>query len=271
LLRVLFNTPRPHVQGGPATHLPLLRAALERYVELEDFQHGRATDNETTLRKCMRTAINLVSVESKILRRRPDLIHVNSAFDARSILRDMPLALLAQRHNIPLLLKVHGSWSEFIRPTGNPVELAKRILMRNISLLAVLSTAEKAEFEHFLPRLRGRVCVVKNIISEAFLNAERNESEEPVVLFASRFIKKKGPFYLLEAVPSIVERIPGTRFIFLGDGPDAAAFDVAVRHRRMSSRVQRLGNVSGDKIAAWYTRGRGYLFFPLFSLKACRW
>jgi len=31
-------------------------------------------------------------------------------------------------------------------------------------------------------------------------------------------------FYLLDAVPSIVERIPNARFVFLGDGPDAATF-----------------------------------------------
>ena len=260
MLRILFSTPSPHVHGGPATHLPLLRATLERYVHLESFQHGRATDDETALRKCMRTAVNLASVESKILRRRPDVIHVNSAFDARSILRDTPLTLLARRHGIPLLLKVHGSFSEFIRPIRNPVEFAKRILIRNISLLGVLSSVEKAEFEHFLPELRGRTCVVKNVISDDFLKAERRESEEPLVLFASRFLKEKGPFQLLEAVPAILDRIPNTHFVFLGDGPDAAAFDVTVSNQKMSLFVQRLPHVSRREMAAWYTRSWVFLF-----------
>ena len=192
------------------------------------------------------------------------MIHVNSAFDERSIFRDTPLALLAGRHGIPLLLKAHGSFSEIIRPTRKSVEFAKRILIRNISLLCVLSAAEKAEFEWFLPELRGRVCVVKNVISETFLKAERCESEQPLVLFASRFLKKKGPFQLLAAVPSIVERIPNARFVFLGDGPDASAFDAEVSSRRMSALVNRLPNVSRDDIAAWYTRSWVFVFPTFF-------
>jgi len=264
MLRVFFNIPSPHLRGGQATCLPPLRTALERYVQLEAFDHGRAAEDETTAYKCLRTVLNLASAEVKILSRRPHVIHLNSAFDTRGILRDIPLVLLAVRHRIPLLLMAHGSLSEIIRPTRATVQLAKRVLVNNISLLCVLSAAEKAEFEDFLPGLRGRVWVVKNVISETFLNAERHESEKPLVLFASRFVKEKGPFYLLDAVPSIVERIPNARFIFLGDGPDAAAFDAAVRDRRMSTLVRRLGNVSQREIAAWYTRSWAFVFPTLF-------
>ena len=264
LLRVFFNTPNPYLRGGPATHLPLLKSALERYVKLEAFHHGRAADNETTLRKCVRTAANLAAVESKILRRRPDVIHVNSAFDARSVLRDAPLALLVGRHSIPLLLKVHGSFSEIVRPTRPVVEFAKRILIRNISILCVLSAAEKAEFEYFLPELKGRVCVVKNVISGTFLKAERCESDDPVILFASRFLREKGPFHLLEAASSIVERIPNARFVFLGDGPAAPAFDAEIHNRRVSSFVQRLPSVSRHEITSWYTRSWVFVFPTLF-------
>jgi glycosyltransferase involved in cell wall biosynthesis len=176
----------------------------------------------------------------------------------------MPLALLAGRHGIPLLLKTHGSSSEIVRPTRKTVEFAKRILIRNISLLCVLSAAEKAEFEHFLPEVRGRVCVVKNVISETFLKSERCESDEPLVLFASRFVKEKGPFQLLEAVSSIVVRIPKVHFVFLGDGPDASAFDAEVSSRRMSALVQRLPYVGRHEIAAWYARSWVFVFPTLF-------
>jgi hypothetical protein len=77
MLRVLFNSPNPSLRGGPATHLPLLRSALERHVHIEPFRHGRAKDDETSARKIGQTAANLASLECKILRRRPDLIHLN--------------------------------------------------------------------------------------------------------------------------------------------------------------------------------------------------
>ena len=263
-MRILFNTPNPQLHGGPATHLPLLKAALERYVQLEQFRHGRASDRETIARKVVQTATNLAAVECRILRRRPDVIHVNSAFDARSIVRDTPLALLAAAHRIPLLLKAHGSFSEVIRPTQWVIETAKRILIRNISLLCVLSSAEKQEFEEFLPELKGRVSVVKNIISDRFLNAKRCESEEPLVLFASRFLKEKGPFDVLDAVPTIVARIPRARFVFLGDGTDAAAFDGEIEKRQLYKYVQRIPHADRDEITSWYTRAWVFIFPTVF-------
>ncbi|MDQ2839650.1 MAG: glycosyltransferase, partial [Acidobacteriota bacterium] len=90
-------------------------------------------------------------------------------------------------------------------------------------------------------------------------------SHEPLVLFASRFLKEKGPFHLLDAVPSIVERIPSACFAFLGDGPDASAFDAEIRNRGMASRVQRFPHVNRDEIAAWYARSWVFVFPTLFS------
>ncbi|MFL6354907.1 MAG: glycosyltransferase family 4 protein [Bryobacteraceae bacterium] len=245
--------------------MPLLEAALARYVQIEPFRHGRATDDETITYKIYQTTRNLASVESKILRRRPDVIHVNSAFDARSIIRDAPLASLARWHDIPLLLKVHGSFPEMIKPTRKRIEFAKRPLIRNISALCVLSAAEKAEFESFIPQLKGRVWVAKNVISQSFLNAERCESGQPLVLFASRFLREKGPFDLLDAVPSVLERVPNAQFVFLGDGPDAPAFDAEIHSRRLTSRVERLPHVGRDEITTWYTRSWVFVFPSLFS------
>ena len=261
--RILFNTPSPFLHGGLATCLPLLQSGLERYVEIETFRHGAVANNETVLWKCVRTALNLASAGIKIFSRRPDVIHVNSAFDNRSIVRDIPLALLAARHGIPLLLMAHGSHPETISDTRRSVEFAKQLLVRNVSLLCVLSTSERDEFENFIPQLKGRVCVVRNVISDLFLNTTRCESDDPLVLFASRFIRKKGPFQLLAAVPSITQHLPTVRFVFLGDGPDAAEFDNEVRARRLGSVVQRLPYAGRDEIAAWYSRA-WVLVFPTF-------
>ena len=263
MLRVLFNTPSPTLQGGLATCVPLLQNGLEPYVQIKTFQHGGVSDEERVVRKCARTAIGLAVTEYKILRCRPDVIHVNSAFNERSILRDTPLAMVAAGHGIPLLLMVHGSFPEVIERARNGVELAKRVLIRSLSLLCVLSQAEKDEFESLLPQLRGRVRVVKNVIAEQFLDTPRHESSEPIVLFASRFVEKKGPFQLLKAVPLITTRLPKARFVFLGDGPEAARFDQEVRDRLLGTVVRRLPYAGRDEIAGWY--GRAWvLAFPTF-------
>jgi glycosyltransferase involved in cell wall biosynthesis len=261
MLRVLFNTPSPSLQGGLATCVPLLQKGLESYVQLDTFQHGGVSERETVFTKFWRTIFNLARTEFKLLRKRPDLIHVNSAFDRRSILRDTPLAVLAYMHRIPLVLMVHGSHAEFVRPTNSTLDWIKSILVRTVSSVCVLSTAEKEEFEQFMPEVKGRVCVVKNVIADLFLNTSRLEARDPLVVFASRFIKRKGPFQLLKAVPSITALVPTTRFVFLGDGPDAQAFDEEVRSRGLNGIVDRIPYVSRDEISAWYSRA-WVLVFP---------
>jgi glycosyltransferase involved in cell wall biosynthesis len=263
MLRVLFNTPSPTLQGGLATCVPLLQSGLEPYVQLDTFQYGGVSERETVFTKFWRTIFNLARAEIKLLRKRPDLIHLNSAFDRRSILRDAPLAILAYLHRIPLVLMVHGSHAEFVRPTTRTFDWIKSVLVRSVSLVCVLSTAEKAEFEQFMPELKGRVRVVKNVISDLFLNTSRSETPDPLVLFASRFIKRKGPFQLLAAVPSINAGVPTARFVFLGDGTDAQAFDEEVRRRELSGIVERISYVSRDEISTWYSRA-WVLVFPTF-------
>jgi glycosyltransferase involved in cell wall biosynthesis len=111
--------------------------------------------------------------------------------------------------------------------------------------------------------LTGRVRVVKNVIPALFLDAPRREFEDPLVLFASRFVRMKGPFQLLEAVPSIRRCFPTAKFVFLGDGPDAPEFDGEIRRRGLTHSVQRIAHVTRHELARWY--GRAWvLVFPTF-------
>ena len=131
-------------------------------------------------------------------------------------------------------------------------------------MMCVLSKAEKEEFEELLPELQGRVSIVKNIIADHFFHAKRIESHEPLVLFASRFLEKKGPFHLLKAVPSIVARVPSTRFVFLGDGPDAAAFDVEVEKRDVRKYVRRVAHAGREEMSDWHSRAWVFVFPTMF-------
>src|SRR5215470_7482015 len=108
-IKVLFSCPNPTLHGGPATHLPVLEKELYKYVRLETFTYYRKTDTETFMNKIVARSKDLMDLHKKILTFRPDLIHHNTAFDRIAFLRDAPLAWLAAYHNIPTLLKMHGS------------------------------------------------------------------------------------------------------------------------------------------------------------------
>lgn len=260
-MKILFNTPNPALEGGPAKHLHLLAQSLERSVEVLPYEYGRKHDRESIVEKVLGRVVDLVRVRTLIRATGPDLVHHNSAFDARSILRDAPLVWLCRRLRVPLFIKVHGSHTESFGDLGPVMNLLRGYFVRNVTHLGVLSALEKGEFESAWPLLAGRVSVVKNIVKEEFFRCERREEATPTVLFLSRFIRKKGMFDLLRAVPDILRSVPGARFVFVGSGPDREAFRDEVHRMGLAAAVDLRPGVSNEEAVELY-RGAWLLAFP---------
>jgi glycosyltransferase involved in cell wall biosynthesis len=243
-LRICFNTPNVALRGGPPTHLPALAKALSQRVELHEYDYGRKSDSETLRQKIWGRLLDLYRIRTLCRRVRPDLIHHNSAFDYKAILRDAPLVLLAKREKIPIFLKVHGSLPEAFEDGSWFMKKAKRMVLSNAACIGVLSEVEKREFERAFPYVEGKICVVKNSIRAEFTAVRRQEAGRPTVLFLSRFIRKKGPFDLLRAVPLVLRAQPNAEFLFVGDGEDAEGFDREVEERNLQGSVRRISHVS---------------------------
>jgi glycosyltransferase involved in cell wall biosynthesis len=252
-MRVLFNSPNPNLQGGPPTHLPLLEHELRKYVDMELFHYGRQTDSETIMDKCFGRIRDLWLLHLQIRSFHPHVLHHNSAFDPRSILRDMPLVFLARYHRVPILIKVHGSHREAFGRLNPVLTLLRRFLLKNVSLLGVLSEAEKGEFVQTWPELKERLAVVKNIIKSEFFHVVRSESVFPSVLFLSRFVRNKGMFDLLEAIPEILLDMPEAKFTFIGSGPDAAEFCDEVIKRNLEKSVTWVEHIVNDESVRYYS------------------
>jgi glycosyltransferase involved in cell wall biosynthesis len=259
-LRVLFDCPNPTLHGGPPTHLPLLEAELRRHVDLELFDYGRRTDTETTFDKLVGRMKDLVKLRGKISSFRPDVIHHNTAFDTRAIIRDAALTWVAKRYNAPVFLKMHGSLDELFSEVRPPVERLRDAVIRNADCVGVLSEAEMKKYLDTWPFLGQRVRVVKNIIKPEFYAVKRREPLRPTVLFISRFIRQKGIFDLLDAVPGVLRKFPTAEFVFVGSGSDAAEFDAKVKAARLTSSVRRIDHQSNAETAKFYASAWALVF-----------
>ena len=260
-IKVLFNSPRPNLQGGPPTHLPLLEKELHKHVELETFQYGRKTDSETVFDKLIGRGKDLVNLRSKILTFPPDIIHHNTAFDKVAVLRDAPLVWLVKKYRIPILLKMHGSNSTLFGRLSPPVVKLRNYILQNADCLGVLSKIEKEEYLRAWPFLGGRVRVVKNIIKPLFISIERQESQHPSILFISRFIQEKGIFELLDAVPKVLRKFPTAEFIFIGSGSASKEFDKRVIEQNLTSAVRHLDHIDNSETVKFYSSA-WMLVFP---------
>jgi len=80
-------------------------------------------------------------------------------------------------------------------------------------------------------------------------------SDRPIILTVARLRDAyKGHDTMLEAMPAICERVPGVRWVILGDGPLRSSLEADVARRSLGDAVQFLGSVSDEERDAWLDR-----------------
>ena len=260
MLKILFSILDENLKGGLPTHLPLLKDELKRFVELDTFNYSRKNDNENIIEKITGRLIDLITIYYKINKFDPDIIHHNTAFDKKSIIRDAPLAFLVKREKAKLFIKIHGSFEETFNNLHFIFKQMRDYLLKNVDGIGVLSIEEKLEFEKKWSFLKGKVFVVKNIIRDEFFRASRKESINPTILFISRLIKKKGPFDLLEAIPLVLEKYSDTQFVFIGSGDDAAEFQSKVFSCEYKSNIVYSSHLANLDTIHFYEKAWMFVF-----------
>ena len=161
----------------------------------------------------------------------------------------------------PLLIKIHGSHAESFGPLPRMHRICRHLILRLSTALGVLSSSEVDEFRAAWPWLPDKVLVVKNVLRSEFLRAEVKDHHRPVVFFTSRFVAKKGRYDLLEAAAEITRVRPHVRFVFIGDGPESAAFRARVAERGLQAQVVHFPHKSFDQLIDLYSEG-GIFVFP---------
>jgi glycosyltransferase involved in cell wall biosynthesis len=95
--------------------------------------------------------------------------------------------------------------------------------------------------------LRGPVTVLRGLYAGSPTPATP-QAVEPVVLFAGRLIPEKQVTLAVAAVAVAVGRIEGLRGEFLGDGPERAALDAAIRSHGLDGVVMARGFASSETV-----------------------
>ena len=156
----------------------------------------------------------------------PDLVHLHSSKAGLA-------GRLALRGRRPTLFQPHA-WSFYA--AGEPVRSAalgwERIAARWADAVVCVSEGERAAGEQAGIRAEWRV-VANGIDLEAFRPVSDNERmavrEElgvgpgPVAVCLGRICRQKGQDVLVEAWPSVAQRVPDAELVLVGGGPDEEA------------------------------------------------
>jgi len=281
-MKILIGMPAKDSWGGPARCEPPFVSALEKLglsVETSDYVYGdkeKPTPLSGRIRRVLKTAFRF----RRLLRRKDfDVIHLNSAFDARTVLRDSVSLFIMRPGKTKVFIKLHGSDIESFRSLPR-----YRILMwylnRKADAFGVLSNEELAAFDRF-GFDRNRFFLVKNAIT--FENPAIFDSPRPLkevnnvfeLLFVSRFIETKGLLETIEALALLRRARLRVRLTCVGDGPLRAEAEAAAERLGLLPFVTFTGYVDEATVEEYLAKSDIFVFptrhpegFPIALFKA---
>lgn len=154
--------------------------------------------------------------------RRVDVVHVHSA-SRGSFWRKSLVAALAFAFRVPYVFHIHsGEFPDFYaRSCGRTAQAWVRLVLRRAARVVVVAPRWRADVLRIEPA--ARVAVVGNPVRVPALLAPLRSpavagAAAPTVLFLGRLHEKKGIFDLVRAIPAVLAALPGTTFVFAGDG-----------------------------------------------------
>ncbi|MEP6742097.1 MAG: glycosyltransferase family 4 protein [bacterium] len=268
-LRLLIGMPDPESLGGPAACEPPFVAELRRQgvaVEEEVYVYGDKLARTSSARRVKRVLSAALRLRRKLRRGNFDLMHLNSSFDRRALLRDVvTLAIIGRRARV--FIKFHGSDADLL---GTPNALMKSLvhrLLTRVDGIGLLSTEEKHNFVS-AGWPAQKIFVVKNVVQRNFpapdedFNRRHGLSNKlPSLLFIGRFIPAKGLLYVIRACGLLRDKGLDFALLCVGDGPARTAAEAEVKTLALEERVRFAGLLPESETAEFYVNC-SMLVFP---------
>ena len=272
-MRVLMGMPEGASLGGPAACEPPFVAELRRLgVEVgeETYVYGEQLTGTTWQRRVRRVLSTARRLRRRLRNEHFDLVHLNSSFDGRAVLRDVTTLGLVRRSAVKVFIKFHGSDADLLRTNDPVLRRFTRTLLARADGIGLLSTEERENFIRAGVSER-RIFVVKNVVADAPHGADGAAlrarlgvaADVPLLLFIARFIPAKGLLDVVRACAVLRERGLTFRLLCVGDGPCRAEAEAEVASLRLRPHAQFFGYVPEEETRAFYA-GSTVLVFPTY-------
>lgn len=246
-MKVLITSPSLNEQDNVSGISTMISNIIEsRGPEYVHFTAGRKDNGKFDLAWLMTQAKLPFEFRKAISSSNPDVVHINTAFEPRSIVRDLVLAKAAGKR--PIVLHVHGG--RFVMQEFENKFLASLAdkLLRSASRVVTLSDVEA---ESIVKRSPGvPIVVLPNAVPAATFAATDRPWGEKTIVYLGRLHESKGLSDIVESCRMLIAQGFKFRFDCFGSGPDQDSF-VKGMTDVLGDRFRFGGVVAGaQKIAA---------------------
>lgn len=168
----------------------------------------------------------------QLSREKADVVHINTAFTPRAIIRDAVLTFVARIAGAPVLMHPNGG-RFLIEDFGNKfLEMVASKLLRTASKIVVLSEFEKGNLTRRWKDLD--ISILPNAISTDNIPTIAVKNDEKTIIFLGRLHESKGLHEIIEACEILTQEGFRFRFNCFGTGLQKNLF------------TQKMRNVLGD-------------------------
>ena len=199
-----------------------------------------------------------------------DVIHTHTEFGVGSFAR-----LIAKQYNIPLVHTYHTMYEEYIYYiTKGYFDGASKKLVEYLTLFLCDKTVEelivptKKTYDLFKEKYKVKrdVHIIPSGIDVTRFyreNINKNELEnlkkelnikkdDFIILYVGRIAKEKNIEFLINNLKDISKKIPKTKMVIVGDGPDMNDLALLVHKNKLDKKVIFTGKVPWNDIPKYY-------------------
>ena len=262
--------PEQGSHGGPAACEPPFIAELRRLghqVTEEIYAHSDSKAGVSSrVTRVMRTRERF---QERLAADRYDLVHINTSFDPRALLRDAVVVPNIRARGVKVFVKFHGGDVELLRTKNPALKLARRRVLAHADGIGLLSSEEQLAFQQSaIPS--EKLFVIKNVVEPNpsqrdpdFRRRLNLPGDAPLLLFIGRFIPAKGLLDVIRACALLRDRGINYHLLCLGDGPTRQEAENEVASLELKERVQFLGYIPEEQTKTFYTNS-DVLLFPTY-------
>ena len=265
-MKVLFTIVPESVAGGVyITEKAFLDdLAAHPTITIETLRYGKRRDGESLVGKVLERFVDLWVFRAKLRSFRPDVVHLNSALDAKAVIRDVPFTYLIAHSGARLFLKWHGTDVRLVRSRSFYWRMMLSFVISRATKIGVLSSEECRNLDQAGYDIR-KMAVVKNCLPHRPPppTVSSGSRERTRLLFVGRIMRSKGIFEVLEVVRRLVYSNTMVDLICVGSGIDFEECQRFVESHALGASVRMTGQVT--ELEAWeYYSSSDILVFPTY-------